>query len=134
MQTKNIIKSNSYEILPPELQKAQDAIDLPEVQEMLKALAKYNLGIAMPHKHDAVTGAFQLMEENEIQVETDLQVSFVEETNIDMSNYVPVGWVWNDNGIKAEKKCYTCCARDPLTGVHSGMHQSSPCPGKESAN
>jgi hypothetical protein len=37
--------------LPEELAIAQRAINLPEVQEIMRKLSAYNLGIYMPHKH-----------------------------------------------------------------------------------
>ena len=38
--------------LPQALRTAQEAIHLPEVQEMLRRLSEYKLGIFMPHMHD----------------------------------------------------------------------------------
>ena len=45
--------------LPQALRTAQEAIHLPEVQEMLRRLAEYRLGIFMPHMHDEHTGEFR---------------------------------------------------------------------------
>ena len=46
MNTQNNMDTGfANELLPEELRKAQEAIHLPEVQEMLKQLAAYNLGI-----------------------------------------------------------------------------------------
>ena len=38
--------------LPLALRIAQGAIQLPEVQDMLRRLSVYKLGIFMPHTHD----------------------------------------------------------------------------------
>jgi hypothetical protein len=38
--------------LPKELRTAQEAIQLPEVQEMMRKLSVYNLGVFMPHMHE----------------------------------------------------------------------------------
>lgn len=84
--------------LPEELKRAQEAMFLPEVQEMLKALSKYNLGIYMPHTHDEKTGGFQPLPSGITQVEDDLKVSFVPEQDCVAENgrsFVPVGWVYD---------------------------------------
>ena len=48
--------SNSRYGLPPTLRTAQAAIQWPKVQDMLRRLSAYRLGIFMPHQHDEVTG------------------------------------------------------------------------------
>ena len=62
--------------LPAELQVAQGAIGLPEVQAMLRRLADFNLGIYMPHLHEDETGRFLPLPDGLIQVEDDLTVTF----------------------------------------------------------
>jgi hypothetical protein len=62
--------------LPEELAIAQHAIQLPEVQEMMRKLSAYHLGVYMPHMHDEKTGVFQLLPEGVTQVEDNLRVSF----------------------------------------------------------
>ncbi len=62
--------------LPQVLKTAQEAIHLPEVQEMLRRLAEYELGIFMPHRHDEQTGEFQPLPAEVTQVESGLEVSF----------------------------------------------------------
>ena len=47
--------------LPQPLKRAQTAIHLPEVQDMLRRLSEYKLGIFMPHVHDDATGDFLLL-------------------------------------------------------------------------
>jgi hypothetical protein len=82
--------------LPQALRTAQEAIHLPEVQEMLRRLSEYKLGIFMPHMHDEQTGEFQLLPEEVMQVETGLEVSFQprEEIANQADRFLPVGWVW----------------------------------------
>ncbi|MCG9893611.1 MAG: hypothetical protein MH252_21380 [Thermosynechococcaceae cyanobacterium MS004] len=55
---------------------AQESIDLPEVQEMLRKLSKYNPGVSMLHMHNGETGDFQPLPKELVQVEADLKVSF----------------------------------------------------------
>ena len=61
--------------LPQALRTAQEAIHLPEVQEMLRRLSEYRLGIFMPHMHDEETGEFQPLPDDVMQVESGLEVS-----------------------------------------------------------
>ena len=59
--------------LPPALRTAQAAVHCPEVQEMLRRLSGYGLGIFMPHMHDERTGEFQPLPELVTQVESGLR-------------------------------------------------------------
>ena len=82
--------------LPQSLKTAQDAIHFPEVQEMLRRLSEYKLGIFMPHMHDEHTGEFQPLPDEVMQVESGLNVSFlpVEEMANQTNRFLPVGWLW----------------------------------------
>ena len=62
--------------LPQALITAQAAIHFPEVQEMLRKLSEYQLGIFMPHMHDEQTGDFQSLPDELMQVESGLKVLF----------------------------------------------------------
>ncbi|WP_138429803.1 hypothetical protein [Fodinibius saliphilus] len=91
--------------LPHKLQKAQEAINRPEVQEMLKKLSEYNLGVFMPHMHDDETGGFKLLPENMIQIEENQEVKFMERKKADDIKFVPVGWIWQSNETQVGAKC-----------------------------
>ncbi len=82
--------------LPQALRTAQQAIDLPEVQDMLRRLSEYRLGIFMPHMHDERTGDFQPLPDEVVQVESGLEVSFQPTTDIanQTDRFLPVGWFW----------------------------------------
>jgi len=82
--------------LPQALRIAQEAIRLPDVQEMLRRLSEYKLGIFMPHRHDEQTGEFQLLPDEVIQVESGLAVSFqpTEKIANQADHFLPVGWFW----------------------------------------
>ena len=82
--------------LPHPLRTAQEAVHLPEVQEMLRKLSEYKLGIFMPHMHDEQTGEFQTLPDEVMQVESGLVVSFqpTEEITIQTDRFLPVGWFW----------------------------------------
>ena len=60
--------------LPQALRTAQEAIHFPEVQEMLRRLSEYRLGIFMPHMHDEQTGEFRLLPDQIMQVLVDKRI------------------------------------------------------------
>ena len=110
--------------LPPELRRAQDAMHLPEVQDMLRKLSEYNLGIFMPHKHDGDTGRFEVLPGDVVQVELGLKVSFKPASQCaDAATFVPVGWVWHDDGIQAAAICKMVCVSRPHDTEHYSEHE-----------
>lgn len=84
--------------LPPALITAQAAMQSAEVQEMLRRLSAYGLGICMPHMHDEATGEFQPLPDEIMQVEAGLEVSFQPTAKIarQAGRFLPVAWVWRD--------------------------------------
>lgn len=90
------VSQGSARGLPQALETAQQAIHLPEVQEMLRRLSDYKLGIFMPHKHDEQTGEFQPLPAEVTQVESGLEVSFqpTQEIANQADRFLPVAWVW----------------------------------------
>jgi len=106
MTTANVSQGSDYG-LPKALRTAQEAIHLPEVQEMLRKLSEYKLGIFMPHTHDEHTGAFQLLPDEVIQVESGLEVSFqpTEEIVNQTDRFMPVGWVWRAGASTPSAAC-----------------------------
>ena len=94
--TTAIVSQGNTRGLPQPLRTAQEAIHFPEVQEMLRRLSEYKLGIFMPHIHDEQTGAFQRLPDQVIQVESALEVSFqlAEEIASQTERFLPVGWFW----------------------------------------
>lgn len=105
METTSLITSN----LPVELQLAQQAIQLPEIQDIIKVLSKYNLGVCMPHMHDSLNGDFLILPHDTVQVEGGLQVDFKKIEDVDLNNNIPVGWRWQDDGVKASATCFQFC-------------------------
>ena len=93
--------------LPQALRTAQEAIHLPEVQEMLCRLSAYKLGIFMPHMHDEETGEFQPLPDHVTQVESGLEVSFQPTTEVvnQAGRFLPVGWLWRAGGATAVAAC-----------------------------
>jgi hypothetical protein len=93
--------------LPQALRTAQEAIHLPEVQEMLRRLSEFRLGIFMPHMHDEKTGEFQALPDEVLQVEAGLAVSFqpIEKIADQMDRFLPVGWVWRVGASMPSSVC-----------------------------
>jgi len=93
--------------LPQALRTAQEAIHLPEVQEMLRRLSEYRLGIFLPHMHDEQTGEFQPLPDEVMQVESGLEVSFqpTEEIANQTDRFLPVGWFWRAGASAPSAVC-----------------------------
>lgn len=93
--------------LPQALKTTQGAFHLPEVQEMLRRLSQFKLGIFMPHMHDEHTGEFQPLPDEVTQVENGLEVSF--QTSEEVANqtvrFLPVGWCWRAGESTASAVC-----------------------------
>ncbi len=101
------VSQGSAHGLPQALRTAQEAIHLPEVQEMLRRLSEYRLGIFMPHMHDEQTGEFQLLPDEVTQVESGLEVSFqpTEEIATQTDRFLPVAWVWRAGASTPSAVC-----------------------------
>ena len=93
--------------LPDALRRAQEAIQFPEVQDMLRRLSEYKLGIFMPHMHDEKTGEFKVLPEDVMQVESGLEVTFqrTEEIASRAGCFLPVGWVWRAGAATPTSVC-----------------------------
>ena len=62
--------------LPQTLGTAQEAIYLPYVQEKMRKLSEFKLGIFIGHAHDERTGEFDLLPDCVTQAESSLKVFF----------------------------------------------------------
>jgi hypothetical protein len=93
--------------LPPSLRTAQEAIQLPEVQEMLRRLSEYQLGVFMPHMHDDRTGVFKPLPDDVVQVESGLETTFrpTEGVASQAGRFLPVGWVWRAGAAAPSAVC-----------------------------
>ena len=93
--------------LPPALRTAQAAIHLPEVQAMLRRLSEYQLGIFMPHQHDARTGEFQPLPDEVMQVESGGKVSFqrMEKFAGHADRHLAVAWRWHAGAPTPASAC-----------------------------
>ena len=101
--------------LPQALRIAQEAIHLPEVQEMLRRLSEYHLGIFMPHMHVEQTGEFQPLPDEVMQVESGFVVSFqpTEEIANQTDRFLPVGWFWRAGASSPMSVCEMVSEKRP---------------------
>lgn len=113
------------------LAKAQRAVLLPEVQEMMKKLAEYNLGVYMPHIHEDEDGEFAAMPDGVVQVESGLEVTFHQTSELEerKTTLIPVGWFWRDGTPSIYAGCSAICERYMSTdsrGKPVEMHRRGP--------
>ena len=124
------ISRNRLGNLPEELQVAQNAINLPEVKEMLKKLSQHNLGIYMPHMHDEETGAFKPLPVGMTQVEAGLEVSFRPNDECQDqgdTSYLSVGWFLHPDmpaEVAVASSCRRICTYNDR-GLHAEDHTTS---------
>jgi len=119
------VSQGSARSLPRALRTAQEAIHLPEVQEMLRRLSEYKLGIFMPHMHDRQTGEFQPLPDEVTQVESGLEVSFqaAEEIANRTDRFLPVGWVWRAGASTPSAVCEMVSEERPGDAEHYVKHK-----------
>ena len=109
------VSQGSARGLSPALKTAQEAIHLPEVQEMLRRLSEYKLGIFMPHMHDEQSGQFRPLPDEVTQVESGLEVSFqpAEEIAKQTDRFLPVGWFWRAGASTPSAVCEMVSEESP---------------------
>ena len=124
MTIANVVQGSAYG-LPQALRTAQEAIHLPEVQEMLRRLSEYKLGIFMPHMHDEQTGEFQPLPDEVMQVESGLEVSFhpTEEIANQPDRFLPVGWFWRAGASTPSAVCEMVWDERPGDTERYGKHK-----------
>ena len=123
MTTANVSQGNAAG-LPQVLRTAQEAIHLPEVQEMLRRLSVYQLGIFMPHMHHEQTGEFQPLPDNVTQVESGLAVSFQPTRDIayQSNRFLAVGWLWRAGASTTATACEMVHEEGPGETAQSVKH------------
>lgn len=102
----------------PEVQKAMDAVQIPEVQEMMQRLAKYGLAIAVPHMHGE-EGDFLPLPSDKVVLEDGLEVSFKDANDPEVQTAIAVAWRSEiDGDPKASGKCICKCSDYAFCGHH----------------
>ena len=119
------ISQGSARGLPQALRAAQEAMHLPEVQEMLRRLSEYQLGIFMPHMHDEQTGEFKPLPDKVMQVESGLEVSFqpTEKIANQTDRFLPVGWLWRAGASAPSAVCEMVSEARPGETERSVKHK-----------
>jgi len=110
------VTQDTLDRLPKELKVGIQAIETEEVQEIIKTLAKYNLGVFLPHSHkkgDGKTGnGFETLPDHMMSIEDDLVTSFIpREEMISSGHGVPTGWRWVDGeaAVCVASGCFYSC-------------------------
>jgi hypothetical protein len=111
--------------LPPTLRTAQAAVRCPEVQEMLRRLSGYGLGIFMPHMHDEQSGEFLPLPDQVMQVESGLEVSFQPAAAIvdQTDQFLPVAWCWRAGAATPAAACEMVQQDSPEEDESDGKHK-----------
>ncbi len=111
--------------LPQTMRTAQEAMQLPEIQAMLRTLSDYNLGICMPHMHDERTGGFQPLADEVVQVESGLAVSFRPTAEVagQGDRFLPVGWFWRGGAATPSAVCEMVPAEGPSDAPRAVKHK-----------
>lgn len=108
--------------ISPEVQRARDAMNLPEVQEILGRLADFNLGIYMPHMHLPDLN-FAPLPPGCVQIEQGLRVRWASrEEAAALPNAIQVAWRWTDNGVTSSADCTATCSENPDQESHYHDH------------
>ena len=86
-------------------------VQKPAVQSLIRELAKYDLGVCVPHMHDPDTGEFLPLPHDMVQSEAGLKVSFINSSSVGNSD-IPVAWRWN-NQLEVVANCHVCRTEGP---------------------
>ena len=108
--------------IAPEIQRARDSIDLPEVREIMKRLADFNLGVYIPHMHRPDLD-FATLPPDTVQVEEGRQVRWISRAELEsLPNSIQVAWRWVDNGVTSGAECIQTCSWNADKGTHYKDH------------
>ena len=114
----------SIQGLSPVLTSAQEALNR-EVQTMLDKLSEFQIGIFMPHTHDEKTGAFQLLGDDVVPVESGSEVSFktAKEITSQRDSLLPVGWLWRAGQSAPVAVCEMVSKESAIDGGNHADHK-----------
>ncbi len=85
---------------------ASEAVNLPEVQAMLKRLDDFGLGIFVPHMHGK-EGDFEKLPDGVVQIEENMKIEFMSKTDPNLPESITVGWRWS-TGDQSAMACSYC--------------------------
>jgi len=105
-----LVAEEVIELFSPELQEAVRAVNLPDVQDMIKKLGKYGLAVALPHMHE--NGRMVSLPSDTYSYESKLQVTFRKRGDVKVEASLPVMWrCGSEVGSAAycSAECGRCC-------------------------
>jgi hypothetical protein len=85
------------------IREAYEAVRTPEVQEMIRRLGDHGLGVFIPHQHK--DGVVQPLGPDTIQLESNLQISFVSRDDPRLQNSSVIGWTWDKDKARVSAAC-----------------------------
>jgi len=89
----------------PQIMAAVESVNLPEVKNLIKELAKFGLGVTVPHMHQEDSPfTFDPLPSGMVQIENEQVVSFVPSTEA-TDHALPVSWRWNGEGVEVVAGC-----------------------------
>ncbi len=91
-----IVQVGSDQSVHPDLQRAMNFVNSPEVQELARKLARYGLAVGLPHMHDD-DGKLIPLPIDQVAYEDDLQVSFRRSDDPIVDAAAAVMWRWDEN-------------------------------------
>lgn len=107
--------------MAPEIEQALNAIDLPEVQDLIRKLGQYNLGVCIPHMH-RLEQDFSVLPSDTVQIEENCKVRWMLRSELsETQESVPVAWRWIDDAVHPHAACWQYCYKDPAAG-HTKDH------------
>ena len=120
--TTTILSSMQNMRVAPEVKTALAAIDLPEVQEIIKRLSHFNLAVCVPHMHTHDID-FAALPNDYVQVEEDCRVRWTSLDQLEnLETSIPVAWRWVDDGINASSRCMAICSPNEKRGHQKTGH------------
>lgn len=91
----------------PMVKHANELVCTPEIQEIMRRLAEYGLGVCMPHMHESGQDDFAPLLSGTVQVERNLKITFETDTTELRETSSPVAWRWN-HGTQTVQACTYC--------------------------
>jgi hypothetical protein len=108
--------------MAPEIQRARESIDLPEVRAIMRRLADFNLAVCIPHMHRPDVD-FAALPPDTVQVEEGRHVRWISRSELDsLPNSIPVAWRWIDDGSASDAECIKTCSWNSDKGSHYKDH------------
>ena len=106
----NIVSEDVIASFHPDLQDSVRAVNTPEVQEILRQLGKFGLGVALPHMH--TNEGMVPLPEDMMASEDNLKVTFRKRDEKTNNNSLPVMWRRGEDISSVAycgQECGGCC-------------------------